>query len=276
MVDPYESPRMDPLETEASEPSPAEAPVVEEHTATPVLGENISPLALRMFGVAACYVVYTNRLRLLTVPTHATATIDWILAMIGSCLGAAGLAAIALAIWRRRQGERTFPTQYGHWLLILVGAGWIQKHFSDTLYWYSMRGGLANFADEHGRTELAGDPLFHLGVILGIGLLLFLFLKVAAIYYSRNDRLWQRYGIIDLVNGLWLVSAYLLFPGERHLEIAIVSAALIVLMAFCYGVAILRDLLKPRGRDQLHWIGVSIPLFAVLTRVLERSFPLFN
>ena len=265
MVDPYESPRVDPAADE-------EVPDLEYASATST-GERLTPTVLGLFGIAWLYVAYQGRGGLMAVPTYPGAVLQWLGSFVAALVGAAGVAAILLAIGRRYQGWQTFPTQLGHWLLILVGADWLQRQFADYLFMQLIRTKLAEFSDNSYRTELAENPDAHYAVILGISYFVLIALVIAAIYYCRRDRLWQRYLIMRLVLGSWLGISFLATGYERQPTFVIVSAAINGLLILSYGIALLRDCLKPQGRDTLHWVGVSLPIFSAFTVLAERFSP---
>jgi hypothetical protein len=179
--------------------------------------------------------------------------------------GCLGVAALLLAGWRRCRAETTFPTQFGHWILLIYGTSWFCAVFFEWFSFQSLRHTLQNLG--FGRRELAGDPQFHLTVIHSLLIVATAAVPLLAARQPCADKLWRRFA--------WMIAVLFcfraIFPWVREQMpfwmLASVATATFGLLLFTYAVAAVRDVVKAEPRDQLHWLGISLPLLAVVLTI---------
>jgi hypothetical protein len=174
---------------------------------------------------------------------------QWRMATVvtGPVLGA-GLAALAIAAWRRLRHEPDFPTQPGHWILMIVGMCTV----------VAMETQLINHLD--GSPVIAGPLIVVFWVTLVVSVV-----TLAVAYYRIAEPL--RWKLVFAIAG---GSLGLLILGPCCLPFAELSTQLIVL-AIVYAtpismvVAAVLDVGSGRTYDVFHWVGVvAVPALAVI------------
>jgi hypothetical protein len=178
-------------------------------------------------------------------------------AAFGALLSAAPLAAVALAAWRRHERATTFPTQFGHWLLLVLGAVRIADFVSSTAWWRSL---FSWDGPMTGQLFLANHTL---RVCTEIAVLF------AAWRYSRGQTFWRAYVLLSIVTALWVLSFLWLldqlFVLDRGIDPMLIMRRCGVFLGFLtmlsFLVAGVRDVLwHARGKDPLHWLGIALQL----------------
>lgn len=172
--------------------------------------------------------------------------------LIGPALGA-GLAALAIATWRLLRYEPDFPTQPGHWILMIVGMCTVvvmELHLIDRVR-------LDGFGSNFIRT-----PLF---VFFCVTFLLPVI--TLAVAYSRvtEPLRWKRvFAIAGGSVGLFFFSGCCVSPLGTPLFPLIMSAILYATPISIVVAAVL-DVRSGRTYDVFHWVGVIVvPALAVI------------
>lgn len=162
-----------------------------------------------------------------------------LMAFISAPLVAIGLSAWVLMLWRWFTDGPRFPSQAGHWLLLLFGFKTVLWIVQRSLMLFSLAG-------------LRAGTLF-LGVHLFVDLLA-LSLYLLAFVHTRNRWRW--------LFGLGLLTTLLALFSTSLLGLDVLNFYLrqILAWAFCLcmlGLAI-TDLREGTRRDSLHWTGVVV------------------
>ncbi|WP_254511716.1 hypothetical protein [Anatilimnocola floriformis] len=232
--------------------NPYESPVPEDEIqpsldADPIArGEQIGPEYRVLFFVALAIVIYNDgffigALYQMLTPTNAAQ----LLMVIAS---AAGLAALPLAVWRKWQRSATFPVQLGHWILLMAGAAWLGLKVSEA--WYVQLGS-NSLTEELG----SGNTLRQMNVVRAVVLLVISSIYWLALNSLRGDRLSQAY-VLAAIAGLYVVGLTPLLGISRIMAgLVAIPAALAVMILF--GTILVRDLLHPKTKDPMHWVGFS-------------------
>lgn len=241
-MDPYESPRVDPYAphdlagNDLLPPDPA--------------GERLTTLHGLLYaaglGAAACVNEYVRE----AWQAGGFPWNWWPLAIL-IALDAAGLAALILMIWRRVERRRTFPAQFGHWLLLALGIECLIAGIYPLICYPFIAGELNELG------ELPFELDRRLRTIVSFLGVLNVITPALAMYYCRSEKLWQRYAPLLIVNTLWLaVQNY--FVWDQSPSAKTVTNVIMFLRLLCFLIAVGRDLRQPEGKDQVHWIGLSV------------------
>jgi len=173
-------------------------------------------------------------------------------ALTGPVLGA-GLAALAIATWRLLRYEPDFPTQPGHWILMIVGMCTVVAMELHLIYRVRLDGFGSNFI----RT-----PLF---VFFCVTFLLPVITLAVAYYRVAEPLRWKR--VFAIAGG----SLGLFFGGCCAFPLEAPSAAELIMLAIIYAtpismvVAAVLDIRSGRTYDVFHWVGVIVvPALAVV------------
>jgi hypothetical protein len=177
---------------------------------------------------------------------------QWRIATVltGPVLGA-GLAALAIAYWRQLRHEPNFPTQPGHWILMIVGMCTVvamELHLIDRVR-------LDGFGSNFIRT-----PLF---VFFWVTILLPVITLAVAYYRVAEPRRWKR--VFAIAGGslglLFLALCCPLWPSAADLIILAILYATPISMV----VAAVLDVRSGRTYDVFHWVGVvAVPALAII------------
>ncbi|QDU25168.1 hypothetical protein ETAA8_02300 [Anatilimnocola aggregata] len=262
MHNPYESPGVGSFD---EDPDDVAVPAADD---SPVVGEQIGPLHWKLCGVAALIVIALmprlrhNLLGLLSF--------EGLFHIVDALYGTVLVAAILLAIWRKRVGPPTFPVFFGHWILLIQGFGWLGRHVYALLDLYSFRSELRqrlSQTDQGPVGNFVGDNLAAINILM---ILLGSVVPLLAIWYSRGERLWQRYAWVLVLNMWYIAASTQWVEDPNHWIPYSITNFLQSLMAICLIMAALQDVLKGKQRDSLHWLGVAIPLvLTVISLVLK-------
>jgi hypothetical protein len=167
----------------------------------------------------------------------------------GPVLGA-GLAALAIATWRGWRHELGFPTQPGHWILMIVGMC--------TVVVMDVR--LINRLDSFNSGVVAWPFILIFWVIFLLPVI------TLAVAYSRVEPIrWKRaFAIAGGSVGLFFFSGCCAFPLFG-------TSAQLIVLAILYAtpistvVAAALDIRSGRPYDVFHWVGVIVvPVLAVI------------
>ena len=170
--------------------------------------------------------------------------------LTGPVLGA-GLAALAIAAWRRLRHEPDFPTQPGHWILMIVGMCTVVAMELHLIYRVRLDGLYS---------DLVRIPLiFVFWVTLVVPVI-----TLAVAYYRVAEPLrWKRvFAIAGASLGLFFLGPCCLPPlsPAQFIMLAIFYATPISMM-----VAAVLDVRSGRTYDVFHWVGVvAVPALAVI------------
>ena len=192
----------------------------------------------------------------------------WPLA-VRALIGGACLGAVALAIWRRQRRELTFPTQFGHWLLLIQGGVLVTQFITAAPFWHSLLADLRDPAAEHHDLHWRIHRLcLWLGCIVT---------PCLAVYYVRGEVIWRCYAICWALQFSWQawVSS---FRGPEFFEAVRMYSGLGMLLGFfvmlSFLVAAVRDLFwRSQGKDPLHWLGIGCVLALLVIERLGRVIP---
>jgi hypothetical protein len=195
-------------------------------------------------------------------------------ALLYSPLQGAGLAALILFSWRRLCGGLAFPTQPGHWYLVILGA---HKAFAVALEYVQVWIGPQDVYNQmpawiHRSQEFADYSL-------KVGL------SIAAAMHFWTTRAWRLYFLAMTLDPLCSLLHSSLFTalGGGHwilneLGWSIGARVVYSLPAVIAVAAAIADWRRSVQRDLLHWVGVAVmialaviewPIF-VLWRYLFR------
>ena len=163
-------------------------------------------------------------------------------------LQAAGIASLGLLALRRYQRRRTFPAQFGHWLLLLQGGMWL----AEQLYWNVHR---RIVWDEELVAQGINWELLLSVLFVAIYVVAAVIPTLAAIY-SKEQPLWQYCAVALALHTICLAIRPLFGKdlGGMWMSGLLLSGGISV-VAFC--IAAVRDLIQPAGKDQLHWVGLA-------------------
>jgi len=175
------------------------------------------------------------------------------------------LVGVLIFLWRRFWSHVPFPTEPGHWILIICGAGVIVNLASHVPYLLAVRGNESFVPDWAARL-----PRYAIG---GCAILL----AVMGAYSERSSRIWRlsilalglsgAMAIVHSVAIYWPFTRQ--FPGgnvwQNLLRFGFSLPGLLAL------VAAFLDWRRKQHRDFLHWCGVA---FVVLSPTVEwlRTF----
>lgn len=174
-------------------------------------------------------------------------------------LTAPAVAAVALACWRRHERAKSFPTQAGHWLLLLQGVSVLILFLILSDFWQSLFTGLSDPRSPHYELHMGVQNFVWWSGSIGAPCL--------AIYFVRGEPFWRIYFVIwvaqfsfNMFQRQVMVSPEILsvisiemWQRMLHLQL-LLSAAL----ALAFLVAVARDVgWRRSGRDPLHWIGIG-------------------
>lgn len=241
-MDPYESPQVDPFDSADTD----------EEEARSAAGEQLGMEHGLLFVAGVAVVVWLTPN---VFDSDFYRVIDWLnLALwLHILVSGAGIGAIGLAILRRVQKAETFPAQFGHWLLLIIGTGAL----ASLTYNAIERQALRAMITPRSETELIQDFSVALSQLLFWARMASVVVIVVAYRYSRGEVLWQRAAIFMLLNVLWV--AFL--PSFGNLQESWISVGIsILLVVFCFlcqALAAGADLLRPQVRDMVHWIGIG-------------------
>lgn len=242
-MDPYESPQVDPYAPRDLASDDLLPPDPDGEQLTLLHGI----LYAASLGVAACLNEYVREAyQAGDFPFHW-----WPLAIL-IALQAAGLAAIVLVVWRRVERRRTFPAQFGHWLLLAIGVECLVSGIYPLIY--------SPFTASAERNEDGNIPLDlerRLRIVGSLLIALLAIIPALAMYYSRGEKLWQRYAPLLMLNTLW-IGAQHCFAWEGSPSAIAVTNVVTFLSLLCFLIAAGRDIRHPAGKDQIHWIGLGV------------------
>lgn len=253
-MDPYESPQVDPFDsadTDAEEQLPTAA------------GEQLGVEHGLLFAVGVAVVVWLTP-NVLNSDWYQV--IDWLTVALwlNILVSGAGIGAIGLAIVRRVQQVETFPVHFGHWLLLIIGTG----SLASLAYSAIERQALRAMLRPKSEAELIQD------IPAALSQLLF-WLRMASVvvialsfWHSRGQILWQRAAIFIALSQLWSLTLPSLGGTETSWVYVGISLLLAIFSFLCQALAAGADLLRPQGRDVVHWIGIGCQLgFIIAARL---------
>ncbi|MCI0360319.1 MAG: hypothetical protein L0211_17730 [Planctomycetaceae bacterium] len=171
----------------------------------------------------------------------------------GPVLGA-GLAGLAIAAWRYCRRQPGFPTQPGHWNLMIIG--------TSTLAIMELH--LFNRLEPVPATHM---PLLH---IIWATFFLSLFLVVVAYVHTQEPLHWKRvFGIAATSIGLFFMGGCCAFPlGPR--PILLILSAILYAIPISMAVATAIDIRTGHRYDVFHWVGIiAVPALAVIITGFE-------
>jgi hypothetical protein len=241
-MDPYESPQVDPFDpTDTDGEEAPNAP-----------GEQLGVEHGLLFVAGVAVVIWSTPFmwdsQAYQVVDRLTAAL-WLSILVNG----AGIGAVGLAILRRVQKAETFPAQFGHWLLLIIGTG----ELASLAYSAIERQALRAMLIPKSETELIQDFPAALSQLLFWIRMVPVVVIVLAYRYSPGQILWQRAAIFMLLSLLWV--AFLPSLGslqESWISVGI-SILLVVFCFLCQALAAGADLLRPQVRDVVHWIGIG-------------------
>lgn len=162
-----------------------------------------------------------------------------------ACSGAA-IGGMLLAVAQTSQRRRTFPTQLGHWLLLMASATWLAQVCYAGIEWHLANANIAVLGPQ------SADAL-------AIRALLFLVASLVhwlALRKLRGDLLAQSYVLLLLLMTYW--TAFLPLVGKDGVAAMMAFSPLgVVLLIVTMLITLVRDIRHPQGRDPLHWVGWS-------------------
>jgi hypothetical protein len=163
-----------------------------------------------------------------------------------ACSGAA-IGGMLLAIGQTSQRRRTFPTQLGHWLLLMAGATWLAQVCYSGIEWLVTG---TNTVDWQALSKQSAN-------LLAIRALLFLVASLVhwfALRKLRGNLLAQSYVLLLLFVTYWI--AFLPLVGKNGAASMMAFSPLgVLLLIVAMLTTLVRDIRHPQGRDQLHWVG---------------------
>jgi di/tricarboxylate transporter len=242
-MDPYESPRVDPYASgeladgDLLPPEPA--------------GERVTMLHGLLYvggvGAAACLNEHVR---------EAWQAGDfpwnwWPLAILVA-LDAAGLAALVLVIWRRVERRRSFPVQFGHWLLLALGVECLVVGIFPLIEYPFIAGRELN--------EMGGLPPElekRWRTIASLVCVLLVITPALAMVYCRSTKLWQCYAPLMIANALWLGVQYYL-AWDQDPSAKTVTNVITFLRLLVFLIAAGSDVRHAAGKDQIHWVGLGM------------------
>lgn len=242
-MDPYESPRLDPF----AEPDLIAAEYLPPDPAGEQIGLLHGGLFVAGLGVVACANPYVRQ----AFFTGEFPFFWWPLGIL-VVIDAAGLAALVLAVWRRVERRRTFPAWFGHWLLLAQGIEWSVYAVYQPIY-YALTAGV----DVLETVELPPELEIKLRAIYSGMTCLGVITPAVAMYYSRGQKLWQRYAPLLMASTLWVALRHICFWEQEPAAFAVTNV-ISFLALICFLIAAARDIRQPAGQDQVHWIGVGV------------------
>jgi hypothetical protein len=249
-MDPYESPQ----------PEPANHRSVREHPQGEPL--RIEHFVLYVAGVAvACWLNPIVYGRIASLHLHGLFTQH----LLEPLLQGAGLAAIGLLVLRRFQRRPSFPTQFGHWLLLLQATWWL----AETLFTPLQRHvEIQAVYHPDGWTQFVNPHVFLLTIYVLIWLVAAA-VPVLAVFHSKGQSVWQAYAVALALNMIWM--ALRPFFGHDEAMIWISGAMLLGFISFgLFFGATFRDGVLRQPRDQLHWTGIAFQVGVTLVLRLLR------
>jgi hypothetical protein len=173
----------------------------------------------------------------------------------GPVLGA-GLAGLAIAIWRQWRRRPGFPTQPGHWVLMILGMSTVAM--SDLQ--------LINRLDGPGPWFV----VIPLTILFWPASLLIPILLVAAYLRVPEPLRWRRVFAIAGASIALFFFCGCLFPLGPPTPTQLIMAALFYATPISIVVAAVFDIRSGRTYDVFHWVGVvAVPALAVILSGLK-------
>jgi len=177
---------------------------------------------------------------------------QWRMATVltGPVLGA-GLAALVIATWRRWRHQPGFPTQPGHWMLMIVGMCTVA----------AMDLALVNRLSRFNSNLI----LSSLVLIFWVTCLVTLILLAVAYFRVSEPLPWKCVFAIAGVNvGLFFFGCCG-FPLGEPFPFQLITLAVFHATPISVVVAAVLDVLSGRAHDVFHWVGVvAVPALAVI------------
>lgn len=216
---------------------------------SPDPGERISILYLMVWTAGSAVILAFYRQSFVQTLDESSSLMNptWLqtaLALLISPVQGAGVAAVALMVWRKVLGGRPFPKHPGHWILVIAG---LTALFSWPL-WLVTRDFIRG-----------GNPGLYLLTYRLPLMVAFLALCCYAVAKMPTEVLWRKMFLIwmlgNLVPTLFLCSMLVEFSSYywARLPDLFITAAL----ALAFLVTGILDRARGVPRDHLHWAGVA-------------------
>lgn len=247
MLNPYESPQLDPL---------GEIPISNLPN-----GEQFCALHGALFVMALAIVGGTEAWRYdLTFLTNYVA-----ICRIG--LAAFGVASLLLAAYRRCTGGITFPVHFGHWLLLCDGVAWIADQPLQSRFYLNY----TPSSSDPELWELNPHPEDWILVLRSFFHIINWAMFIYAVRHCAHERNWRWYAWARIAYISWCILQTLFFSTGFLLLFAGLVSAVVIVQTVGFVISVVQDIRQRAHRDYLHWLGVGVEGYLYLQMNVRYS-----